>query len=384
MFKCDQCGRDDFSSVYALRGHKSTHKDTKRAKGIRKRFIAKKYQGDPTRGLLYSYKLIEQKSSLPASRRVVARRPIYHRSQGSNTENNSINISEKDDDWTQRIKKNLHQLKEWVLKEDSPYNSQLVEWLSTYPLKTPNHLMTEERLMTFEGIPASEMDNGRTKSDLAYEYCLMLEETHKGVYVIEDANPTEPEQIKFLQDDITLLSKRKDMRLLLVKIQIPQIDGTHSYMSSIDFGEKTITFMDNGKSLSKEKIQPIDKIRMKEVTDLAKKFQPGRYKRKIITDAPTTIKKYDCAFWTCLFAKCMARKMDHRLLPQPSRKEILYEWMKGEVISTEPGYQPEKKPEDKSGTKRKPEQDEQMPSTSGTQKHRNFEAKKLEYSSDSD
>lgn len=52
-------------------------------------------------------------------------------------------------------------------------------------------------------------------------------------------------------------------------------------------------------------------------------------------------------------------------------------------LQSKPGNKPEKKPEGKPETKRKPEPDQQMPSTSGTQKRPKL-TKKLDYSSDSD
>lgn len=52
-------------------------------------------------------------------------------------------------------------------------------------------------------------------------------------------------------------------------------------------------------------------------------------------------------------------------------------------LQSKPGNKPEKKPEGKPKTKRKPEPDQQMPSTSGTQKRPKL-TKKLDYSSDSD
>lgn len=333
MFKCTLCDRE-FVSELARRGHLGTHQYRKRAKGLSKRFERTKYLRKPSQRVLLKNEPTPLLVRLPPSRRrlpffvslkILEANKLNHDEQAINSSEYDIDMSvcslpEQSPDELQRI---LVKIREWVLSSNSPYNDELLVWLSNFPFKTPNRFMSNKFLRFLEGI-----EDGKTVHEyIANDHLRMLEDTHQGVYCF----PSDFEEFD-IDGDLKELSEKEDIRLLLIPVVIEMVGGIeHAYLAAIDFNKMIITFIDTGDGLQFLTIQ--DQNKMQRIEKIAKQIRPYEYKTKIVTDAPPEAEgTFDCVFHTCLFAKCFVLEQDYRLLKKPCRKTILYELLKGELV----------------------------------------------------
>lgn len=219
----------------------------------------------------------------------------------------------------------LQKLREWVASTSSQYNVKLLKWLSKLPFKTPNKQIDNRFLPFLIDIKEDHLVN----ENITNEYLLMLENLFDGVYYL----PSDFEKFG-ITTDIQELSEKRDLKLLLVHVFITQINGQgHSYLAAIDFIEKVITYIDTGTGLRSLTVS--DEHKMKTIEEIAQQLGLREYQINIVTDAPfDRIGKFDCAFHTCLFAKCLVLKQDYRQLNDPCRKEIMYELLKGQLVQS--------------------------------------------------
>lgn len=307
-----------FASEPARRGHLSQHKSKKRPLGLKRRFIRTKYNDHPTEKMLRANLPISLTCRLPKSRR----RPPYLLVDEKDFDCDSTIYSKPE--WSAKeLEQILQKLREWVASTNSQYNVELLKWLSKLPLKTPNKYI-DSRLLPFL---ANIGDDHLANENIANEYLRMLEDIYEGVYYL----PSDFEEYG-ITGDIQVLSEKPDLKLLLVHVLIEQMNGqSHSYLAAINFTERLITYIDTGEGL--KSLTASDKRKMKTIEKIAQQLGLREYQINIVTDAPSDqIDKYDCAFHTCLFAKCLVLKQDHRKLKNPCRKEILYELLKGKLI----------------------------------------------------
>lgn len=320
MFQCPECEKM-FKSEPARRGHLTTHRGAKRAKGKRKLFIQKKYMTNVKRRLLHMEgRSIEPGCRAPASRRRPPKNALFKANE--NGYDGDSTLYSQPEPSEEQLGQILTKLRAWVASSRSKYNKQLLNWLKL-PFKTPNSDMDSRFLPIIENMG----DDQQVSKTIADEYLWMLESICEGVYHL----PSHFEEFNTDADIQELLAK-SDLELLLVHMHITYSNGqSHSYLAAIDFSETTITFIDTGDGLNG--LTSADYEKMDKIKSIANQVKPAEYTVKIVTDAPhDQDDKFDCVFHTCLFAKCLARKGDYHALKSPCRKEILYEFLMGELI----------------------------------------------------
>lgn len=370
IWYCEHCEKR-FKSESARDGHYSSHFRRSR-KGIRKQYTQKKYAQNPKKKSLQSnkpqpprrYKMGTRHlppSSLPvitmktkniapddATQSLVSNQSNENPSVSNEnpTELGSIALEEEISDSDSlsdesyptfvtfsKPNKSEEELAEivktirlWVQSTESPFNKDLLRWLSNRPFRAPNKLVNEVYIECFENI---EKHSG-INFQFADFYFRMLESTIKGVYYLPAKFAANEQLLKY---DIEELIEKEDLQMLLVHMHITQNNGVkHSYLGTVDFDKKVITFYDTGSYL-KTKLIPEDRKKMKMVSKVAHALRSGRYKTIKIVDAPKCAKgSVDCVFHTCLFAKCVVLKQDYRQLQLPCRKTILYELLRGQLV----------------------------------------------------
>lgn len=223
------------------------------------------------------------------------------------------------------LKEILAKVRVWVKSSSSEYNEKLLNWLKL-PFQTPNKDMDDSFLLLIENIG----DDHYVSKFIIDEYLWMLETICDGIYILP--SNFDEHAINNESEDILDLMEKKDLKVLLIHVWYIQVNGEgHSYLAAIDFTEKVITFIDTGDGLISLTARDNDKI--SNVKIVANQLKPAEYTIKIIMDAPADrADKFDCAFHTCLFAKCLARKDDYHQLKEPCRKAILYEFLNGQLI----------------------------------------------------
>lgn len=325
MFQCSICEKI-FKSEPARRGHLSTHREAKRAKGRNKRFVQTKYDSHISRKLLHMHgRSMELGCRLPPSRRRPPKNIVLKASATPANENGydgDSTLYSQPEPSNEQLEEILTKLRTWVTSSSSKFNEELLNWLRL-PFKTPNKDMDNRFLLFLVNI-INEHHVSRTIAD---EYLWMLETIRKGVYHL----PSNFEEFD-TDADIRELLMKPDLELLLVHMHITYANGQgHSYVAAIDFSETTITFIDTGDSL--KSLTTADHHQMDKIKSIANLIKPAKYTIKIVTDAPSDEDdKFDCVFHTCLFAKCLARKENYHELKSPCRKEILYEFLKGKLV----------------------------------------------------
>lgn len=321
MFKCtfDGCERM-FATEPARRGHLSTHRTKKRPPGRERRLVRLKYVCQPTRKKLINNERIPITCRLPPSRRRKPATIVVNAEEGYDV---NSTIYSKPEQPAEELEQILQKLREWVASSSSQYNVKLLNWLSKLPFKTPNKYVDNRLLPFLAGIENDYLVN----ENITNEYLRMLEDICESVYYL----PSDFE-VFGITSDVEELSEKTDLKLLLVHVFITQLNGLdHSYLAAIDFTEKIITYIDTGEGL--KSLTVADKRKMDTIEEIAQQLGLKEYQINIVTDAPPDRSgKFDCTFHTCLFAKCMVLKQDHRQLGDPCRKEIMYELLKGELV----------------------------------------------------
>lgn len=355
QFSCHLCFKM-FKTADSRNGHLAAHKFRKR-KGASQNFARQKYFKDPKKKSDVSKKPIQLGRYSRGSRRlppsamsynIVVPRPIRIDEHSGLEPSLSVEPSEEFDRFEEddtasmasfitatkptlspnELRDIMKTLCEWVKSEDSPYNKELLKWFSKLPLKTPNRYAGDHYIEFFKNI---EKNLGVQHGVTDY-YLKMLELAYDGIYYL----PAEFAEIGI--SDVDQISQEVDddpehkLKMLLVNMNIQVAKGEcHSYLGVVDFEKQTITYYDTGSGL--KKLFTEDRRKMKKVMEIAKKLKPGKYKQILITDAKEAGEEsYDCAFYTCLFAKTVILERDYHVMGLPCRKTIIYEILKAKLV----------------------------------------------------
>lgn len=360
QFSCHLCFKM-FKTADSRNGHLASHKSRKR-NGASQNFTRQKYFKDPKKKSDVSKKPIQLGRCSRGTRRlppssvpyyIVVPRPIRidEPNKHSGLEPSLSIESSEEVDWFEEddtasmasfitatkptlspneLRDIMKTLCEWVKSEDSPYNKELLKWFSKLPLRTPNRYAADHYIEFFKNIEK----NLAVKYAVTDYYLKMLELAYDGIYYL----PAEFAEIGDDFGDADQIAQEVDddpehkLKMLLVNMNIQVAKGEcHSYLGVVDFEKQTITYYDTGAGLTK--LFTEDRIKMKKVMKIAKKLKPGKYEQILITDAEEAGKEsWDCAFYTCLFAKTAVLERDYHVMGLPCRKTIIYEILKAKLV----------------------------------------------------